>query len=208
MFGGEDILLPAAEAFPEMVAAPPPDPNPLHSTPLRQTDEPTSQHQQVPLRRKPRVPKVLPRDNIIELRNADLARWHDNYVANMISEARLKLQHKATRITKRNARQFVLDSGIGGAGSRFSGVKLSGPLEIFSGDNLLEALMGVNAADFGKKRPHEKDADSDTAGRRVRPRESHGDQIGRGNELALNEDEALAILPGEVSYPELFVVYD
>lgn len=208
VFGGEDIFLPAAEAFPEMVVGPPLDASPLRSTPLRHTDEPSSQHQEAVLRRKPRVPKVLPRDNITELRNADLARWYDNYIANMISEARLKLQHKATRLSKRNARQFFFDSGIGGAGSRFSAIKLSGPLEIFSGANLLEALTGVNAAEAGKKRPHQKDADSDTEGRRVRPRESDGDQIGRGNELALNEDEALAILPGEVSYPELFVNYD
>lgn len=191
-----------------MVAAPPMSAGPLHSLPLPHADESSSQNREAPLPRKPRVPKVLPRDNFTELRNADLARWHDNYVENMISEARLKLQHKAPRLSKSNARLFVLESGIGGAGSRFSGVRLPGPLGIFSGDNLLEALTGVKTTAVGKKRPYEEGIDSDTEGRRVRLRASDGDQIGRGNEFVLNDDEAVAALPGEVSCPEFFINYD
>ena len=205
VFENEDILLPAAEAFPEMVAVPLMRAGPLQSLPLPPADESSSRNQQAPLRRRPRVPKVLPRDTPTELRNADLARWHDNYVENMTSEARLKLQHKAPRLSKKNARLFVLGSGIGGAGLNFSGIRLSGPLGMFSGDNLLEALTGVKVTTSGKKRLFEEDIDPDIEGRRVRMRESFEDQIGRGNDLVFNDDEALAALPGEVSCPEFFI---
>lgn len=194
--GDEDIVLPPAEAFPEMVAQPPP---------LLHIDEASSWNKDAPLRRRPRVPKVLPRDNSTELRNADLARWHDNYVENMASQARLKLQHKAPRLSKSNARLFVLDSGIGGAGSKFSGIRLTGPLAVFSGDNLLEALTGMQATARGKKRLSQESVGSDTEGRRVRPRESIEDQMGRGGEFVLNDDEAVAGLLGEVSYPGFFL---
>lgn len=199
--GDEDVFLPAAEAFPEMVPEQTVGIGPLRSSPLPHAVEPDT-----PLRRKPRVPKELPRDSATELRNADLARWNDDYVENMISEARLKLQHKAIRISKRNARLFVHDFGIGGAGSRFSNTKLTGPLEIFSGDSLLETLTGVKTTTLGKKRPREEEGPgSDSEVRRVRMRESDGDQIGRGDELALNDDEPLA---GEVSYHRFSVNAD
>lgn len=207
VFGEEQIFLPAAEAFPEMVAVPPMGADSLHSLPLPHTEELAPQNKGAPLRRKPRVPKVLPRDDSTELRNADLARWYDNYVENMTSEARLKLQYKRSRLSKSNARLFVLGSGIGGAGSTFSGIKLPGPLAIFSKDTLLEALTGVKATVGGTKRPFE-DISSDTEGRRVRLRESVGDQMGRGNEFVLNDDEAVALLPGEVRYPESSMCYD
>lgn len=207
VFGDEDIFLPAAEAFPEMAAAPPAGAGLLHSLPLPHMEEPSSQNKEAPLRRRPRVPKLLPRDNFTELRNADLARWHDNYVENMTSETRLKLQHRAARLAKSNARLFILESGIGGAGSIISGIDLPGPLAIFAGDQLLEALTGMKGTAGGKKRPFEEDIDSGTEGRRVRLRESIGEQMGRGNEFALNDDEAVALLPIEVSFHGLLVNY-
>ena len=60
----------------------------------------------------------------------------------------------------------------------------------------------------GKKRPFEDDIDSDAEGRRVRLRESIGEQVGRGNEFALNDDEAGALLPIEVSFTKLLMNYD
>lgn len=208
MFGDEDILLPTAEAFPEMVAVPPASVGPIHSLPLPHTEESSAQINEAPLRRRPRMPKVLPRDDFTELRNADLARWHDDYVENMTSEARLKLQHRAQRLSKTNARLFVLESGIGGAGSTISGTKVFGPLAIFSGNKLLEALTGVKETAGGRKRPFEEGIDSDAEGRRVRLRESAGEQVGRGNEFALHDDEAVVLLPAEVSLPEFLMNYD
>ena len=208
MFGDEDIFLPTAEAFPEMVAVPPASADPAHPLPLPHTEESSAQNNEAPLRRGPRAPKLLPRDDFTELRNADLAQWHDDYVENMTSEARLKLQHRAKRLSKTNARLFVLESGIGGAGSTFSGTKLPGPLAIFSGDKLLEALMGVKETAGGKKRPFEESIESDAEGRRVRVRESVGEQVGRGNEFALNDDEAVVLLPAEVSFPKFLMNYN
>ena len=208
VFGDEDIFLPSAEAFPEMVAAPPAGAGPLHSSPVPHIQESSSPTREAPLRRRPRVPKLLPRDDFTELRNADLARWHDNYIENMTSEAQLKLQHRVAKISKSNARLFVLESGIGGAGSTISGINLPGPLAIFSGGQLLEALTGMKGIVGGKKRPFEDDIDSDAEGRRVRLRESIGEQVGRGNEFALNDDEAGALLPIEVSFTKLLMNYD
>ena len=202
-FGDEDIFLPAAEAFPEMIAAPPRGISPRHSLPLPHPDEQSAQDREASVQHRPRVPKLLPRDDTTELRSTDLARWHANYVENMISQARLKLQHRAPRLSKSNARLIVLESGIGGVGARFAGTKLSGPLQIFSGNRLLEALTGADAGDLGRKRPHEEGADSDTESRRVRLRESDGEHIGRGNEMAMLDDEALALLRDEVNRLEL-----
>lgn len=207
-FGDEDIFLPTAEPFPEMVAAPPGGAGPLQSLPLPYVEELSFQHREAPLRRRPRVPKLLPRDDFTELRNADLARWHDSYVENMTSEVQLKLQHRAARLSKSNARLFVLESGIGGAGSTISGINLPGPLAVFSGDQLLEALTGMKGTAGGTKRPFEEDIDSDMGRRRVRLRESTGEQVGRGNEFALDDDEAVALFPAEVSFPGLLMADD
>ncbi len=197
-YSGEDMFLPAAEAFPEMIRASPMGAGPRPS-PFAHPEEQSSENREAGLRRKPRAPKLLPRDDITELRNADLARWNDTYVENMISEARLKLQHKASRLSKRNARLLVHGSGIGGVGLRFSTINVPGPLEIFSGDNLLEALTGEKRIAGTKRLYGEDHPDFESEGRRVRARDSDGDQIGRGNEVTLNNDEGLAVLPGEVN---------
>lgn len=208
VFHDEEMFLPVAEAFPEMILAPPISPGPLHSLLVPHAEEQSSQNREGRHHRRPRVLRLLPRDDTTELRHADLARWHDNYVENMTSKARLKLQHRAPMLSKRNARLIVLESGIGGLGPRFSSAKVSSPLAMFSGENLLQALTGAGTTGLEKKRRHEEGAVSDAESRRVRLRESDWDQIGRGDQPALPDDGALALLPGEVSCIASFTDYD
>jgi hypothetical protein len=75
---------------------------------------------------------------------------------------------RAATIAKKNAEIWML-----GAGDR-------GPLSMFAGAQLLEALTGVKLITAGDKRPREEDVDTD-GGRRVRSRgEPSSDEVGRG----------------------------
>ena len=135
------------------------------------TETQTEQQQETaeaPFRRRAHPgPKIIPLDTNMELRNGDLARWNADYIANMNEAIRHKTAGRATALAKKNAEHWILGQGD------------SGPLSIFSGAKLLEALTGVKLTVAGDKRPHGGDkTDSD---RRVRPRgEPSSDEIGRG----------------------------
>lgn len=162
-------------------------------------EDPSLEVTNVPIRRKRRAPKELTRDNTTELRNADLTRWNNNYIANMVDESRAKLQHRAPAFSKKNATFWVYGSGIGGIGSRTAGDNFDNPLSMFAGEALMEALTGVASIPVGGKRAHEdSNRRSESEGRRVRMREDYGEYITRGDQMALNDDETLAILAGEV----------
>lgn len=119
-------------------------------------------------RRRPANPKIIGFDNVMELRNGDLARWNAQYVINMTEEIRHKDTNKAAALAKKNAEFWML------------GQHDNGPLSIFSGAKLLEALTGFKLGRAGEKRPLE-DEDASDSDRRVRPRgEPSSDEVGRG----------------------------
>lgn len=162
-------------------------------------EESSSEPTNVPLRRKRRALKELTRDNTTELRHADLTRWNNNYIANMIDETRAKLQHRAPAISKKNATFWVYGSGIGCIGSRTAGDNLNNPLSIFAGEALMEALTGVASVSVRRKRVHEdSNRRFESEGRRVRMREDDGERVAYGDQMPLNDDETLPILGGEV----------
>ena len=150
------------------------------------------------LRPKGRAPKALPYDNAPELRNADLANWNDNYVRNMANDTHSKIQHRASKVSKQNAAFWVGGSGVGGIGSTIRNRGLNNPLDMFAGDALMEALTNVVGSIAGRKRKRdgEGDRESGSEERRARVRDGDVDQLGRIDELPVNEDEALPI-PGE-----------
>ena len=121
----------------------------------------------VPLRRRgPKVRHVIPLDSNMELRNGDLARWNTDYVANMNEIISHRNTAKAAALAKKNAEFWIL-----GQGDR-------GPLSMFSGTKLLEALTGVKLTAAGEKHPRDDQDDADL-GRRIRT-EPSSDEIGRG----------------------------
>lgn len=138
-------------------------------TQLDQQPQITSEESaEAPLRRRARAaPRVIPLDNTMELRNADLARWSADYIANMNEAIRHKSANRALTVAKKNAEHWIMQ------GTR-------GPLSMFSGAKLLEALTGVKLTIAGEKHPREEGDDTDSS-RNVRSRgEPSSDEVGRG----------------------------
>ncbi|KAI4176877.1 MAG: hypothetical protein LQ343_000734 [Gyalolechia ehrenbergii] len=185
----EDLILPQAEAFP------PTAPQATGGTaPL---DETSSEAAVAPQQRKPRQPKELPVDRTQELRNADLAQWNNEYLANMDDAKKSKLQHKSTAVAKQNAAFWVFGAGIGGIGAGMGASRMKGPLaEMFAGDALMRNLTGAPASVAGSKRSRsgEEEDESDSEARRVRMRED-GEEIGRAQGFNLEDDDTM-VLPG------------
>ena len=193
--GDDELILPDAEAFPEMAPQVPAETGFLRSSSAIPEEEESPESAEAPQRRhKPHQPRILPTDMTQELRNADLAQWNDNYIANMARAAHGKSQHKAPALSKKNAAFWVFGAGIGGVGSGVGSSQMANPLDRFAGDQLLQALTGVVASTAGRKRSrtseHDQDSDSSEQ-RRVRMRGSDGSQIGRGQEIILDEDDAV-----------------
>jgi len=136
---------------------------------------------------RPRVraaPKTVPLDTSMELHNGDLARWHNEYLANMAEALRPKNANKAAAQAKKNAEFWMLGKGD------------AGPLSLFQGAQFLEAVTGIKIG-AGMKRPRDEGYESDET-RRVRSRlgEPSSDEIGRGLEfddgfMPLPEDDTI-----------------
>lgn len=205
----DGILLPEAEAFPEMIPQIPSETGFLRSSSAVPEEEESSESAEAPQRRKPREPRELTTDMMQELRNADLAQWNNNYVANMTSATHSKSQHKAPALSKKNAAFWVVGAGIGGVGSGIGSSKLISPLDMFAGERLMQALTGVEAPMAGTKRSREEDGDhgSDSEERRVRMREGDGEQVGRGQEIILDEDDVMGMMGMMGSGVRSFYIY-
>lgn len=160
-------LLPDAEPFPMRFSA-------HEESALAQE---TSETAEAPLRRKQRARRILQMDQTMELRNSDLSRWNTEYLQNMAEAAVHKHKHRATAIAKRNADFWVLGSGIGGVGAGIGASRMQGPLAVFSGIQLLEAISDQRLIAAGEKR--ERDADEE--GRRVRARSDTNVEVARSS---------------------------
>lgn len=190
-------LLPDAEAFPLNVA----DTNkhadqPRTSIEARQYED-TSESAEAPVRRRRLKTKAMPLDERMELRNADLAGWKDNYVANMVEAVHTRQNQQATRVAKKNAAQWVAGIGLGDAGNTIGSSRLANPLGMFAGNGLLKLLTGVTQL-AGQKRDRGDftEGETDSEARRQRMRED--EVIGRGDDALLLDDD-MAIQMGSVS---------
>ena len=201
----DDDMLPPPEPFPPMAPQAPGEPGFLRSSSEAPHEE-SSESAEAPARRRPRAPRVFGMDGQKSLRNAHLASWNNNYAANMADAARAKLQHKVPAVAKKNAAFWVYGAGIGGVGMGLGGSKLASPLDMFAGDSLVTALIGVAPETTGRKRSHAEDEEHeiDSETRRVRMRSSDGDQIGRGDNLVLPDDDTMGIPGDDVSTPNSY----
>lgn len=148
----------------------------------RLQQETTSETALAPMQRRSRTAKVIAPDTTLELRNADLARWNNEYVENMHDAMKHKLVSRAIAIAKNNAELWVLGTGASSLAALGQADRLvQGPLEMFSGAKLLEALTGVKLLTNREKRIREEDLEGEV-GRRVRSRglEPLADEIARG----------------------------
>ncbi|KAL8961590.1 MAG: hypothetical protein Q9193_001874 [Seirophora villosa] len=187
----EQPMLPQAEAFP-----------PLAPTTLGGAvpeGESSSEAAVAPQQRKRRERKVLPVDQVQELRNTDLTNWDHDYTTNMDNAKISKMQHKAAALTKQNAAFWVFGGGIGGIGGGIGASNVKGSLvDMFSGDALLQALTGIPTPVTGRKRIQDEveGDESDSEARRVRMRLGD-EEIGRAQGLSLDDDDAMVLQGSE-----------
>ena len=130
--------------------------------PVREEEEmehvATEETAEAPLRRRVhRARKMIPMDTRMELRNGDLARWNQEYVANMTEALRQREPQRAAMQAKKNAEIWMLGDGH------------TGPLSMFTGAQLLETLTGIQLGTGAPKRPHEDDEHAELS-RRTRSR--------------------------------------
>jgi len=124
-----------------------------------------------------REAKVIPTDMVTTLRNTDLARWNNEYEANMAEASKQKHLNKLPTIAKKNAAYWVLGKGIGAVGHGLGVPHLAHPLKSYSGKELYDALCPEN--ERKRRRTHNTgdDSDSDEQDRRVRPRQEQADPM-------------------------------
>lgn len=193
-FDDDEEMGPPPEPFPPMAPEAPAEPSFLRSSSTAPQEE-SSESAEAPARRRPRAPKVLGMDQQKSLRNADLASWNNNYIANMAEATRIKQQHKIPTLAKKNAYHWVFGAGIGGIGAISAGSSVPNPLDMFAGDSLMALVTGAAPPTAGRKRSHTEDEEheTDSEGRRVRARDAEDDQVGRGDEVILPDDDTMGL---------------
>jgi meiotic recombination protein REC8 len=199
-FGDDDMqMLPDADPFPAMTGALGGSDKALN---LQDEDhivfeEPSSDSAEAPQKRKKtKAKKKLAMDKALELKNAELAQWQNEYVARMVAGTLIKVNNKAASLAKKNAFHYVYGSGLNGVGEGVGSARFASPLQIFSGASLLAKLTGKPVpATAGPKfqkgmkrtRPVEDEEEQgDSPSKRARENE-----VGRGYEndgMMLNMD--------------------
>lgn len=86
--------------------------------------------------------KTISSDDSTTLRNTDLAKWNDEYAANMAHATKLKRQNKLHTLAKKNAAFWVFGLGIGSVGMGLGQHREDGPLKEYSGDALYNLVSG------------------------------------------------------------------
>ena len=139
---------------------------------------------EAPLRYRKRGPRVIALDETQELRNPDLAAWNQEYLANMAEAAKAKNSNQSKTQVRRNADFWIFGQGIGGVGVGIGSNAMASPLDMFSGEALLEALAAISPM-LAKKRTSSSDESEDSEGRRVRARTDDG--LLTGGDAGLDE---------------------
>ena len=133
--------------------------------------------------RRVRRPKEIISDDSTALRNMTLAQWNNEYVANMIQAQKQKQQNKIPTISKKNAAFWVFGQGIGSVGVGLGMDHELHPLNLYSGEDLFEAVGGYPQRKRGKR---SVDDDEQSEGRRVRARDEQAEHLSRENIDRLN----------------------
>lgn len=101
--------------------------------------------EQVEIARAPqhkRAARAIDLDDKTALRNTDLARWNDEYLANMARASKQKQQNKMQTISKKNAAFWVFGQGIGSVGVGLGLNREAHPLKFYSGEGLYWMVSG------------------------------------------------------------------
>lgn len=154
-----EVALPGAEALAEETGL----------------SEPTERERRV--NQRTREAKILATDLVTTLRNTDLARWNNEYKANMVQAAKQKQLNRLPTIAKKNAAYWVFGKGIGAVGNGLDIPHIVHPLKSYSGEELYDTFC--SETERKRRRTHNTgdDSDSDEHDRRVRPREEQPDPM-------------------------------
>ena len=179
LIGGDLDILPPGEPFPKRGRIPDPD------------YRSTSESHKAPLQPKKRSIKCLQMDVPQELRNADLAKWDNEYLYNMASSR--QSNYKLITRAKKNAAFWVFGHGIGSVGQGLGVSQVTHPLHNFSGEHLLAALHERKERNVGQKRSYQlaNESDSSDDERRVRARDKgeYEATAGRGKSRIFAESD-------------------
>ncbi|OQE42332.1 hypothetical protein PENCOP_c004G02137 [Penicillium coprophilum] len=132
--------------------------------------------------RRVRRPKEIISDDATALRNMTMAQWNNEYVANMIETLKQKQQNKIPTISKKNAAFWVFGQGIGSVGVGVGMGHETHPLNLYSGENLFEAVGGCSHRNRRKRSADNEESE----GRRVRARDEQAEHFSRENIDRLN----------------------
>lgn len=136
-----------------------------HEPEMQASTEPEERQRRVHQQRQART---LTSDGVTTLRNTDLARWNNEYQANMASAMKQKDHNKMPTVAKKNAEYWVFGKGIAAVGIGLGVQHALHPLRCFSGGELYDTFF--EEAQQGTKRPYPI-AESDTEQtRHVHPR--------------------------------------
>lgn len=145
-------------------------------------------------------------DQRTELQNKDLGEWNTNYLDNMAQLKQAK-QSRAIAQAKHNAAFWVLGQGIGGVETNFGQDPEPHPLAVFSGQNLLAALLGPDGSrsPTSSKRARSSSTSSEER-RRVRARTADYENVARepaddGQTMGFGDEEGIMV-QGEDFNPE------
>lgn len=162
VFGDDDgvLVLPDAEPFniPVFMSGALLPPISSREGSLSSPEESSSESAAAPSRpRRTTTKKQLPVDQNQELKNSELSKWQRDYVGIQDSLSAAKLTVKGNTLAKKNAHMFVIGNGLNGTGVGIGSSKLSGPLNMFSGDALLAKITGKGL--FSAKRKADSKGD-------------------------------------------------
>ncbi|KAJ5670590.1 uncharacterized protein N7477_005953 [Penicillium maclennaniae] len=138
-------------------------------------DESMNHERRVNQRR--REAKVIVTDVVTALRNTDLARWNNEYTANMAQALKQKQLNKLPTIAKKNAAHWVFGKGIGAVGNPLWPLHVPHPLKSYSGEELYYALCPEAERKRRRTKDTGNDSDAREQGRRVRPRDEQVDSM-------------------------------
>lgn len=124
-----------------------------------------------------RETKSVAMDVVTTLRNTDLARWNNEYKANMVQAAKQKRLNRMPTIAKKNSAYWVIGKGIGAVGNRLHSQRIIHPLKSYSGEELYDALCSERQRKRKRTQNTGDDSDSDEHDRRVRPLEGQPDPM-------------------------------
>ena len=150
----------------------------LSVLPASQKIVPTSVETAEAPQRRAQAAKLVRIDHRTELQNKDLSEWNSNYLENMREIARIKENNRSTAQAKKNAAFWILGQGIGGVQVDFGEEHVPHPLTVFSGQTLLDALIGPQPNSPSSKRPRSLSPDAESE-RHVRARIEDGDEVAR-----------------------------